>query len=224
MNVLIVDKDKNFVSSITKLLRKDKTISKIYTYENDEVPFNSLKENCEPYSLSIIDLDSIKEDNFFINDKTNYIVYSSKSKVIKKYINNPKIQRVFQKPLNLQNFTTYLNNYCDILKETTKRGSIFDSLISLGFSTQSAGTLLLTDSIKIAQQENYANILTLFEKVAKKNNTTREKVLWSINNSINSMVNANYRKTYLDYFKIYDGRKPTPKLIIDFFAKQSLSI
>ncbi len=222
MNVLIVDKDKAFTKSISKILKNDKGISKIYIYENETISQTKLTESQSNYELSIIDLDSINQDNFFLNDHSKYIVYSSNSKTIKKYINNPQIQRIFQKPINLQNFTKYLNNYCNLLHEDTQKGNIYDSLISLGFSTQSIGTTLLADSIKTAKQNCYINLKEIFSIVAKKNNTTSQKVLWSINNAINGMLISNYRKTYIDYFKIYDGRKPTPKFIIDFFVKQSL--
>ena len=44
--------------------------------------------------------------------------------IIKKHINNPLIQRVFQKPINISIFSKYLNNYCGILKDN-KDVSVF---------------------------------------------------------------------------------------------------
>ncbi len=115
---------------------------------NKHIPCsNSLGEN---YSLSIIDLDTIKNPDFLNDENTKYIVYSSNTKTIKKYLNNPFIQRVFQKPLNITNFSKYLNNYCGLLDNEKICDTIFETLVKVGFLRSWIGTSYLAEAIELA--------------------------------------------------------------------------
>ncbi len=224
MNVLIVDKDKRFVSAVTKAIKKDSNIRQIKIYNDEKTLSHTLKENDNDYTLGLIDLDTITTSDFINNEKTKYIVYSSNSKKIKKYINNPFIQRVFQKPINLINLTKYLNNYCNVLTEIPKENNILKILSSIGFNTTNKGTQYLCLAIEYALEGISSSPKELCKIIGEKNSATSDQILWAINNSINAMMRNNYRKTYFDFFKIYDERKPTPKYIINYFVQQRLKL
>jgi len=217
MNVLIVDKDKNFGHAMSKLLKKDQTVTDVSYCCDVSKTYEKLKDPTEYYSLGIIDLDTINNTDFFYDDKTKYIVYSSDAKIIKKHINNPLIQRVFQKPINISIFSKYLNNYCGILKDNKDNETIVEKLIRFGFSRSWIGTSYLSEAIELAISGFSKSPKEIYEKLAEIHNTTSNKIFWAINNSINNMVKTDFKENYLDYFEIYDGRKPTPKFIIEYF-------
>ena len=220
MNVLIVDKDKCFVSAISKMIKKDSQVSKVKVY-NDELSLShTLNELETEYELGFIDLDTVSTTDFINNENTKYIVYSSNAKRIKKYINNPFIQRVFQKPINLTNLSKYLSNYCNVLTNTQTENNIMQELTSIGFNQSSKGTQYICEAIEGAIKGVAKSTKDICTYVAQKNSATSNQVLWAINNSINSMLKSNYRKTYLDFFNIIDNRKPTPKLILDYYVQQ----
>lgn len=219
MNVLIVDKDKNFAKVMSKKLKTDKNVLKINYYSNFENSYSTLQEKSEVYSLGIIDLDTVQTFDFLMNDNTKYVVYSSNNRTLNKYINNPSIQRVFHKPFNLSCFFKYLSKYCGILEnDKFEKEKTLDILLKIGFSRSWQGTTYLAEAIDLAISGKTKSPKDLYNILAKKYDTNSSKIFWSINNSINRMVNSDYLNKHQEFFEIYDGRKPTPKFIVDFFV------
>ena len=54
--------------------------------------------------------------------------------------------------------------------------------------------------------------------IAKKNNTTTQNVIWAIRNSIKRTMCILGEAKAEKSFKLYDGRRPTPKYLIEFYA------
>lgn len=134
-----------------------------------------------------------------------------------------KVFRVIERPFDWDKFPQHIYDcynfqklkYQPILNEN----EINSTLLKLKFDMSHKGTKYLNEAISMVKESGVSTFLTddLFEKIAKKHSTTRHRVKWNIQNSINSFYKLCGMKTYKEIFSDYDERKPTPKYLICLF-------
>lgn len=128
--------------------------------------------------------------------------------------------------LNFEKITNYIINYIDNNYFSSKRKKAQEILASIGFNFKLTGTVYLLDSILYAN--TYKGSYS-FEKLKKDiyshiaiiNNTTIDRVKWSIARSINYMYQKHTKTTYANaekYFGIEYPSRPTPKQVISSIA------
>ncbi|MBR3280505.1 MAG: hypothetical protein IKI57_01485 [Clostridia bacterium] len=235
MNVLIVEEDLKFAHLLTSEFKKSskvksvsivKSIDDLYLSNYKESNDLKVNENSIIYDLSIINIDLLKDninDLCLLNSK-DYIGYSSNNKNINKYINSSSFLRILKMPISIKEFVSYLNNQYSLFNSSSTNDNECDylnRLSQLGFNIAHCGTHYLAEGINIAKNIKYHTINELYDELSKRYKTNAESIKWSIYNSVNWAYNADFDKKMDRYFKIYDGRKPTPKFIIDYFSSLS---
>ena len=235
MNVLIVEEDLKFANLLSAEFKKSskiscvsivKSIDDLYLSDNESSNDSIVKENTIMYDLSIINIDLLKDNinNICLLNSKDYIGYSSNNKNINKYINSSNFLRVLKMPISIKDFVSYLNNQYKLfgeLNEIDKDDNYLNRLSLLGFNVSHCGTHYLAEGINIAKKCKYHSIKELYDELSKKYFITADSIKWSIYNSVNWAYNSDLGKKMEKYFKIYDGRKPTPKYIIDYFVSLS---
>ena len=222
MNVLIVDKDCSFTKCFESELLRCESIKKVYIY-TDLSFLESFKFRVD---LAFINLEFIDSNLDFLLSKIktkNIIGLTSSSKLISKYINFPQIQKIFKFPVDIRDIIRYLNFQYDIVSKFNLRNYNKDNLITalsnIGFNVSHSGTIYLAEGIMISKGDGHIKAESLYKKIAKEYKVNESLVKWSIYNSVNYAYCPKNENRINKFFGIYDGRKPTPKYIIDFFAK-----
>ena len=224
MNVLIVEKENSFCNVITKELLKRKSIERVSAFNTKEELNNCyhLNENdSQIFELGIVDLDFIETDCLDFCKKYsihNLIGLSANTKTINKFINCSNILRIFKKPLNINDVLSYLDRQYKMTNNEQNQKGLINRLSDLGFNVSHAGTLFLVESINYAIESHVSKTQDIYSVIANKNDTKESVVKWAIYNCINYAYNGDYDKRLEKFLKIYDGRKPTPKYIIEYFV------
>ena len=232
MNVLIVENDLKFANLLSSEFKKSdkvsnvtivKSIDDLYVTKDDGYSELAVKEDITCYDLTIANIDLMKntiDDLYYVGSK-DYIGLSSNNKIITKYINSSNFTRVLKMPICIKDFVSYLNNQFHLFDENIEKIDDFNlvsKLSFLGFNVSHSGTHYLAEAIKLALNKNYHNISKLYEDLSSMFYTTTSSIKWAIYNSVNWAYNGDFEKKMDKFFKIYDGRKPTPKYIIDYFV------
>ena len=108
----------------------------------------------------------------------------------------------------------------------SRREKAATMLVNLGFDFKLNGTVYLLDSILYAHTYKGAFSFEqlrrdVYSYVAQLNNTTIDRVKWSISRSINYMYKRHTKSSYAiveKYLKVEFPIKPTPKLIVSIIA------
>jgi len=218
MNVLVVDKSNEFANRLNDFLNESSRNSTVIYYEN--YSNFTLSEKRNTFDLSFVSLDSCSLNEISLISKFSDVIGISQNyKSTRKYINNPIFKRIFQKPIDLVAIIKYLDNYCESgFIDKNLSVSILDLLGKIGFTINNNGTIYLAECIVEAKKNYFLKLVDVAEHVAKMNNTTTNNVIWAIRNSINRTINIIGEEKLEKYFKLYDGRRPTPKFLIDYFA------
>ena len=231
MNVLIVEKDENFCNVISSELIKRKKIDFVNVINSKEEMetqgFQLNDSDSKKYEFAIIDLDFVETDCMSFCNRysiSNLIGISSNTKTINKHINNSNVLRIFKKPLNINDLMVFLDKQYHLTYNSNKKYGLINKLSDLGFNISHSGTQFLADSIKCAIDYNVSKTQDIYSIVANKNNIKDSVVKWAIYNCITSAYNGDYDKRLEHFLKIYDGRKPTPKYIIEFFVNIAKNI
>ncbi len=121
--------------------------------------------------------------------------------------------------LMVERIKNYLNDYLKLSKKEQLR----KILKEIGFNLNLSGTIYLIDCILYANSFRSPGSSEKLEKdiysyVAQKNNTTIQKVKWSIERAIRYMHESHTKDTYKhveEYLAVEYPQKPTPKLVIN---------
>ena len=159
------------------------------------------------------------QDTFYLSSLSNLIGISPNPKVTRKYINNPLFQRIFQHPLDVVSIIKYLDTFYEPgLINKNVNINVLNLLAKVGFTVNNNGTLYLAECIVESKKNYYIKLKEVAELVAKRNNTTAQNVIWAIRNAINRTVFLLGEDRTSKCFRLYDGRRPTPKYLIDYYA------
>ena len=218
MNVLVVDKSKDFAIHLNDFLHDSSKNSKVFYYES----FSNFKlsERNDKFDLSFVSLDSCSSKEVsLISNFSDVIGLSPNYKVTRKNINDPTFKRIFQKPFDLVAIIKYLDNYCEsgVIDKNLSINAL-DVLGRIGFTINNIGTIYLAECIVEMKKNYFIKLVDVAEHVAKMNNTTSKNVIWAIRNSINRTIKVIGEDRLERIFKLYDGRRLTPKFIIEYFA------
>ena len=220
MNVLIVCNDFNFCSCLKENFSKSKIIKNIFITNNFDVSSNT--ENY--YDIIVLqiteDEDNIKQI-LSLNKNASIIGLTSNNKSFLKYLSSPDFLRIYKMPINIIEFLNYIQKQFNIFEESAikDKNEITENLVSIGFNISHSGTIYLAESIEFALSHGNYQTKSIYEEVGKKHNISAKVIYWAIVNCINSAYKSLNEAKMEDFFKISDKRKPTPKFIIDFFAK-----
>lgn len=224
MNILILDDDFSFSNSLKIELLKSKKIENVDSFDTFPDFINSPKASSS-YDVIFLDVDFMQNnlDSFFnIVGKTEIIALSKNFKFISKNINSSVFQRIFKKPILITDLISYLNKhyklYVKFSKAILTKSSIFGKLSELGFNPGHLGTDYLAQSIWLALNDEIKKTKEIYKIVAENNYKTVTSVNWAMYNCIDYAYGKDKEGKINTFFKIYDGRKPTPKFIINYFA------
>ena len=218
MNVLVVDESKNFADLLSDFLSESsKECSVNYC---DTLSLFNLSDSDEKYDVIFVSLDNISSrDAYYLSELSNLIGISPNPQVTRKFINNPLFQRIFQHPIDVVSIIKYLDNfYGPGLIHKNININVLNTLSKVGFTVNNNGTLYLAECIVEAKRNYYLKLKEVAELVAKKNNTTAQNVIWAMQNAINRTVCILGEDKIAKCFRLYDGRRPTPKYLIDYYA------
>ena len=218
MNVLVVDRTSDF-SNMLKEFLLESSLDNNVCYSNNLIDF-ALSENKDTFDLVFVSLDCVSnQDISYFSKFSKLIGLSPNSKTTRKFFNDPSFQRIFQRPLDLIAIIKYLDNYCELnLSHKNLNMCVLDVLSKVGFSINHNGTIYLAECIVESKRNYFIRLVDLANIIAKKNNTTAQNVIWAIRNSIKrTMIILGEAKAEKS-FKLYDGRRPTPKYLIEFYA------
>lgn len=151
------------------------------------------------------------------------IVIISNSKLSKKNIKNVLY---ISKNLGFLEIAQKINIFINRTVVCSQKEKIINLLSRLGFTFNLAGTMYLLDAILYTHtyQGSYSFeklSKDLYSYVADLNNTTADKVKWSIARSINYMYDKHTKESYKiveSFFKIKYPERPTPKSIINLLS------
>lgn len=160
--------------------------------------------------------------------KKIYILHLPQIILISKSSQKPdKYKNVFWLDENL-NFSEMYITIHKFFKENilnSKRKTVIQLLIDLGFDFKIAGTSFLLDAILYTHtyegSRSFEKLVDTYSYVAKLNNTTTQRVTWSINRTVDYMYQKHTKNTYGNvekYFKIKYPEKITPKLLINIIS------
>ncbi len=218
MNVLVVDKSISFANRLSDFLHESSNCSKVIYYES--YSNFSLSEKNDKVDLAFVSLDCCsRKEISLISNFSDIIGLSPNYQYTKKHINDPLFKRIFQKPFDLVAIIKYLDNYCEAgVIEKNLNVSVLDVLGKVGFTINNNGTIYLAECIVECKKNYFVRLIDVAERVGKMNNTSAKNVIWAIRNSINRTVNVLGEEKLEKYFRLYDGRRITPKFLIDYFA------
>ena len=228
MNVLIVDQDKNFSSAMNHFLSESKNLFSIDIY-NDKENFNKLLlDDSSSYDISFLDVDLIGNDIASIHNKypnCKIIGLTSNNKSLFKNINKPVFQRIFRKPVDVSDISSYLKiqNKIKFNRKTTIDSSkaALRKLSELGFNVSLNGTIYLSECISIAIQKKLLKLKEIYNEYSKISQIDSNLINWSINYAVDQANNDFKNEKLTNFFGTYDYRKVTAKLIIDYFVNNN---
>lgn len=231
INIMIAD-DNEELSEITKnILSQNEDFNIIHQTYTGIDTINSylhLQPDILLLDIDMPKLNGIEVINYLCNhslkeqSKCNILVVSAK---VNEYPlkDAVKVFRVIDRPFDWDRFPQHIYDCYNFLNQkchsVPNENEINSTLLKLRFDMSHKGTKYLTEAISMVNKSGVSTFLTddLFEKIAKKNSTTRNRVKWNIQNSINSSYKLCGMKTYKELFTAYDERKPTPKYLICLF-------
>ncbi len=222
MNVLIVEKDSNFGGVLKEEISKSSVVKLVDLFSSLEF-LSKIQNEVTKYDISIINIDLLSNEIEQVSKISKSIVaITSNSKTFNKHVNSSLFQRVFKMPIDISDFIVYLNKQFGLYKKNPKHvndTNILFKLSELGFNISHSGTRYLVDSIKISISSNIDKTKIIYEELSKKYMVKASVITWAIYNSVDCAYSNDYDGKMERFFRIYDGRKPTPKYIIEFFTK-----
>ena len=215
-NIIIVNSDIKFLNKIINIVFpvNNIRIKSLYPTTNLE----SCAEIANPENIFILTEDTyLKFSNQFNNDN-KIIVFTDDSVKTKLDFNILYISNNISDQVARKNLITFLES-TPALSYEVKTQKILNNL---NFDFTLKGTNYLYESLVFCLT-NHADYLcenlqqNVFKIIAETHNTSANNVKWSIIRSINNMYNLSTqteRKKIVNYFKINDNDKPTPKRVI----------
>jgi len=225
MDIIIVDKNNSFLTTLTQYIRSsgDFNVLKTFSGYSETIAFMHNKSNI--YELVILDLELPKlEMSEFLASLPkgcNVIALTSNKESLFELINFPYFQRIFLKPMPLSNLLSYISIQSGIETFENLKKFMVQSLSELGFNLNHSGTQYLIEATILASKNNIRKLSEIYTLLAYKNSEDPKIIGWSINNAINRAIKRCDEKTLYNFFKIYDNRKLSAKYIISFFANYS---
>jgi len=231
INIMIADDDEE-LSQVTKSILSQNedfnVINQTYTGIDTINSYLKLKPDILLLDIDMPKLNGIEVINYLCHhsfeeqSKCNILVVSAKlfQFPLKDAV---KVFRVIEKPFDWDKFAQHIYDCYNFQKlkyqPMLNENEINSTLLKLKFDMSHKGTKYLNEAISMVKKSGLSTFLTddLFEKIAKKHSTTRHRVKWNIQNSINSSYKLCGMKTYKEVFAAYDERKPTPKYLICLF-------
>ncbi len=158
-----------------------------------------------------------------INFYTPKVIIISRSSEI--YTDN-KTMLILNYNMKFSEMSKYISKFIRQDISISKKDKVRKELSNLGFNFKLCGTIYLFDSILYSSTyKGYYSFEKLkrdiYSHVAELNNSTPDRVKWSIARSINYMFQKHTLKSYEvveKYFGIKYPKKPTPKLVISRIA------
>ena len=224
MNVLIVGNDSVFVKALYDGLSKSSKIQNVKIADCSDTNYIIDSQNTI-YDLMVLDFDfatKIIKNGILWGIAKDYIVLCSTYKKIENYYNNSNVIRVYKMPVEAKEILQFLNKIYNLFpiqnKSNLTNNNILLKLAELGFNISHVGTSYLADCINYKTSNEVCKTKSIYEEVAKKYYKDPNTINWAIYNCVESAYNNDSDNKLSKFFKLYDGRKPTPKYIIDFFA------
>lgn len=221
MNIVIIDKDSNFCSELSGFLKSNGNLNVVKAFNNTVDAINYIEKQNKFLELVMLDLEipNINIDAIIdsLPKNCNLIALSEISETVKKYINYPYFQRIFQKPIPFSTLLNYLNfqNGIETLEHIKKE--VLSRLSKIGFNLNHTGTFYLAESVAVAIKSKSKKLSEIYTLLAYNHNTDPKLIGWSINNAINKVIKTCNAETLQDFFKINSTQKLTAKYIINFF-------
>lgn len=221
MNIVMIDKDISFGIELGKFLRNNSDLNIIKVFNNGDDAISYMEKNDILLELVMLDLEITNINIEKIVDSLpkycNLIALSETPEILKKYINYPYFQRIFQKPISFSTILNYLNFQNGIESFENTKKAVLKSLSKFGFNLNHAGTGYLTESVVIALRGKIKKLSEIYTLLAYNHDTDPKIVGWSINNAINKAVKSCDKEQMQDFFKITPEQKLTAKYIINYF-------
>ena len=214
--VIIYSEDKEFLDELNANLINNENIAQLHYSNNIEGLMDELREF--KFVIAIIDSNTNNEKiyNLLVEFPIENIVYLYKDEKPNMKHND----KIIFKEKNTQNVEE-LVKYDVFSKEDSFlikyiKSKILREVIQLKFEVTNVGVAYLTDSILLAKGNDLLYNLEkdIYPLLAKKYNTTKDKIRWSVNNAVNIMYKNNSLAELKMYFGYAYDRSPTPKMII----------
>lgn len=225
MNIVMIDKDNNFCDNLTKYLRGNGELGPVKVFNNGIEATDYVIKNSKILELIMLDLEVPNVDiSFLVDNLSNQckiIALSEQADTIKKYINYPYFQRIFEKPIAHSTILNYLHlqNGVETLENLKK--NVLKNLSEIGFALNHAGTAYLAEATAISMRTKIKKLADVYTLIAYNHNCDPKIVGWSINNAINKAVKSSTENQLQDFFNIHDNRKLTAKYIVNYFLSYS---
>lgn len=226
VNILIADDNIFITDIILKLIIKNNDIKLLnICHDGDETlkdiyelkPDVCILDLDMPYKTGLEILDEVEKEN--INCK--FIVFSGCDYLINKLNNYTSITSIINKGTSFDRLVHELSEISKEMNYINIKSEIMNTLASFHFNLSTSGTKYLIDCILLClERPNYIKNLSqeVYPKVAIKNLTTSNKILWNINRSIKSMWRYTPDTEYTSsFFNLDSIRKPNVKSIISTF-------
>lgn len=225
MNIIIIDNDNNFCDNLSKYFKSNGELGDIKIFNNSNEATDYIIKNNKTLELILVDLE-ITNINIpylvdIISNKCNIIALSENPNTLRKYINYPYFQRIFEKPIAYSTILNYLHlqNGVETLENLKK--NVLKNLSKIGFALNHAGTSYLAEATAISMRTKIKKLADIYTLIAYNHNCDPKIIGWSINNAINKAVKSSTENELQDFFKINDNRKLTAKYIVNYFLSYS---
>ena len=233
VQVMIAEDNIEISSMYCKFLTKDKNINIISRTEDGEktiAMYKALKPDVLILDLDMPKLNGLEVINQISKDsdeknKCNIIVISGNNELMHKLFNTAKVYRIMPKPTNLDDVLSIIIDISKVPEELSQI-KLKSLLLELKFNLYSRGTLYLIDAINIAYNEPMllCKIEDLYNRVAKKNNISMNKIQRSIRSSIDVMNSHISKELLRSFFNIYNNELIAPKyfftIILEYLYKE----
>ena len=225
MNIIMIDNDNNFCDNLIKYFRSNGELGSINVFNDGVEATDYAIKNSKMLELVLIDLEVPNMDIPYlvdnISNQCNIIAFSDNPSTLKKYINYPYFQRIFEKPIAYSTILNYLHLQNGVEPLENLKKNVLKSLSKIGFALNHAGTSYLAEATAISMRTKIKKLSDVYTLIAYNHNCDPKIIGWSINNAINKAVKSSVENQLQDFFKMNDNRKLTAKYIVNYFLSYS---
>lgn len=225
MNIVMIDKDNIFCDNLTKYLKSNGELGPINVFDNGTEATDYITKNGKLLELIMVDLEISNIDIPYLIDniskQCNIIGLSDKQEILKKNINYPYYQRIFEKPIACSTILNYLQLHNGVETIENLKKKVLKNLSKTGFALNHAGTSYLAEATAISMKTKIKKLSDIYTLIAYNHNCDPKIIGWSINNAINKVVKNSQDNKLQEFFNINDNSKLTAKYIVNYFLSYS---
>lgn len=225
MNIVMIDKDNIFCNNLIQYLKSNGELGQVKIFNNGNEATDYIVKNGKILELIMLDLEVPNIDISHIVDnlskQCNIIAFSEEPNTLKKYINYPYFQRIFEKPIPFSSLLNYLHMQNGIETLENLKKNVLKNLSKIGFALNHSGTSYLAEATAISMRTKIKKLADVYTLIAYNHNCDPKIIGWSINNAINKAVKSSTDKQIQNFFQINDNRKLTAKYIVNYFLSYS---